>query len=494
MPIDQTAVARAVGITTQYKDLRQGAVLNLPQRIYVMAQGNSAGSFSTTKFRIQSAKDVIDAGAGFGSPAHAIARQLFPENGDGVGTVPVTMALLEDGYDATPAEGTITPSGTQTARAQYRAVISKVKSAPYTVAAAASVADRCAALTAAINGTLDMPVIATNNGTSVGLVSKWAGPTANGIYVEIEGAALGTTWTVVQPTGGLVNPDITDALAQIGNIWETMLLNALDIADTDVLDQIQEFGEGRWGELVRKPFMCFTGNTAASVSNATAVTATRTNDRVNAQLVAPGSRNLPHVVAARQLARIARRANNNPPAEYADLKATGLVPGTDAEQWDHPTSDQAVKAGSSTVDVVDGVIRLANTVTMFAPAGDPLPAYRFVNDIVKLQNIIYNISLIFETDEWRAAVLIPDNQPTTEPFARKPKNAKSQVYAMLDSLGLAAIISEPTFAKKNTTTGIDGSNPRRLNVSTTVKISGNAGIIDVGLNFGFYVGTPAVLG
>ena len=493
MPIDATAVARVLGIDAQYQDLRSGAVANLPQRIYVVAQGASDATIDTTKFRATSSAQVA-ARAGFGSPAHLIAKQLFPDNGDGVGTVPVTFALLEDGYDAAPATGTITPGGAQTASKQYRVVVSGIRSAPFVVAAAESVASRCAKITAAINGQLDMPVIAEDGGTVVNLTSKWAGVSANAIVVEVEGEEAGGTFAVVQPSGGLVNPSVSPALAQIGNVWETFVLNALNIDDTDALNAYREFGEGRWGALVRKPLVVFTGVTDTTVDNATAISAERTTDRVNAQLVAPGSVNLPFVVAARELARIAVMANNNPPADYAGLKATGLLPGDDGDQWDYPTRDQAVKAGSSTVEVNGGVIELADTVTFYAPAGDPLPAYRFVNDIVKVANIIYNLALIFEAQEWKGAPLIPDSQPTANPLARKPKAAKAAVCVMHDALGLAAIISDPEFAKANTTAAIDTQNPRRLNVQTTVKLSGNTGIVDVSLNFGFYLGTPVVIG
>jgi phage tail sheath gpL-like len=488
MPVDVSAVARVLGITTEYKDLRGGRTLTLPQRLLVLAQGGSAGSFSTEKFVARSARDVLDAGAVAGTPAHLIARALFPDNGDGVGTVPVTFALLEDGYDAAAATGTITPTGTQTAAGQYRVVINKIKSAPFVVTAAESIASICDKIVAAINAIPDMPVVATDGTTVVNLTTKWAGLSANSVYVEMDGDALGVTYTIVQPSGGLVNPDVAAALAQMGNVWYTLVLNALNISDTDALDAIAEVGEGRWGELVRKPFVCFTGNTATSVSSATAVSSVRTTDRVNAQLVAPGSRNLPFVVAARKLARIAKVANNNPPVDYAGQKATGITPGDDGDQWDYPSRDAAVKAGSSTVEIVDGVVEMADTVTFYAPAGDPLPAYRYVNDIVKIQNIIYNIALIFEALEWKAAVLVPDAQIVVNPAARKPKAAKAAMGAMIDNLALDAIISDPKFARENTLASINGTNPRRLDVQTTVKLSGNAGIIDVGLNFGFYFG------
>ena len=114
-------------------------------------------------------------------------------------------------------------------------------------------------------------------------------------------------------------------------------------------------------------------------------------------MVAPGSNDLPFVVAARELARVLPVANENPPRDYGSQDASGLTPGTDGEQWDFLERDTAVKAGSSTIEVKDGVINLSDTVTFFHPTGDPTPAFRFVVDIVKLQNIIFNLDLIFAT-------------------------------------------------------------------------------------------------
>ncbi len=169
------------------------------------------------------------------------------------------------------------------------------------------------------------------------------------------------------------------------------------------------------------------------------------------------------------------------------------MPGPDGDQWTYQDRDEAVKKGSSTIEVKDGVINVADTVTFFHPSGDPLPAYRFVVDIVKLQNIIFNLDLIFATAEWDGAPLIPDDQPTVNRDAKKPKTAVAAVAAMLDSLGLNAIISDPETAKANTFAEIDPQNPKRLNVATTVQLSGNTNIISVDLNFGFFFGTQAVV-
>ena len=60
---------------------------------------------------------------------------------------------------------------------------------------------------------------------------------------------------------------------------------------------------------------------------------------------------------------------------------------------------------------------------------------------------------------------------------------------MLDSLGLAAIISDPEACKEATTAEIDGSNPDRINVDVTTLQSGNTTVKDVNLYWSFYLGS-----
>lgn len=491
--VDASAVARVVGIKTIFKDLRGGGVLFLPQRISVVGQGSTSATYDTTKRQVTSATEAAQI-YGFGSPIHLAVRQLLPINGDGVGTIPVTIYPLEDDGDGVEATGDIIPNGAVTEAAAYRIRVNNIDSKEFVISVGDTNDQIMTTITTAINAVLEMPVIASDNNNNVGLTSKWKGTSANDIYVEVVGSTTaGISFAITQPTGGLVNPDVDSALNQVGNIWETMVLNCLDIADTTSLDKYSTFGEGRWGALVRRPLVVFTGNTASTVNAATAISDIRKTDRTNSQLVAPGSNDLPFVVASRQLARIATTANNNPPQDYGSQDATGLVPGIDGDQWTYADRDQAIKKGSSTIEVKDGVVNVSDVVTFYHPSGDPIPAYRYVVDIVKLQNIIFNLDLIFATKEWDGAPLIPDDQPTVNRSAKKPKAAVAAVSALLDSLGLNAIISDPKTAKENTIAAINDQNPKRLDVSTTVQLSGNTNIISVDLNFGFFFGTAQVV-
>lgn len=591
MSVDATAVARVLGLQGTFKDLRIGSILNLQQRIVVLAQGASDVVYSAAKW---TATTAAAAGAryGYGSPIHLILRELLPVNGDGVGTIQIDVLPLSDaGGGSAPAVGTITVSGTQTTAASYRVVISNIKSRAFAFAAAATDATKYRAILDAITPVLEMPVTPTyaygsvtaaadgdNTGdgtctvlsapgqpvpgdwvlectaavadggvfkltdpdgvvaqtaitmtpgsggataivstaginftltdgtadfavgdkftisvpcTHINLTSKWEGVSANALVLTVEDGDGGTDFALVQPTGGLINPDVTDALALIGNTWATMGLNALNSDDTDALDAIKTFGDGRYGALVHKPIVFFTGNTDADVATATAITSTRTTDRINSQLVSPGSDDLPFVVAARQLARIAKVAHNTPANDYGAQVCSGLTPGDDADQWDYPTRDRAVKDGCSTIEVVDSEVQIGDVVTMYAPEGEEPPADRYVCDIVKQMNVLYNFSLKFASTDWVGKPLIPDNQETDNPEARKPKDAKAVCANLLDALGRAAIISDPASAKKTVVCSIDGANPKRINVRFTYQLVGNSNIIDVDFNYGFYYGAAA---
>jgi phage tail sheath gpL-like len=491
--VDLSAVARVVGIKTSYVDLRAGGSTILPQRIAVVGQGSTASTYSTVKAQVTSAQQAA-AAYGFGSPLHMACLQLFPQNGQGVGLIPVTLYPLVDAGSAVAAAGDITPSGTQTAAASYIVYINGIASQAFVFAAAASIADRTLAITNAINGQLALPVTATDNTTDVTITSKWKGLTGNDLEIEVVGGATaGTVFAITQPVGGLLDPDVTPALDQIGDVWETLILNCSNTGDTAALTAFNTFGEGRWGALTRKPCVVFTGSNEVSVTAAIAVPEARKTEKVNSQLISPGSKSLPLVIAAAQLAPIAVIANNNPAHDYGSQAVSLIAPGTDLQQWDYAQRDQAVKGGSSTTIVKDGVVNISDVVTFYHPSGDNLPAYRFVVDIIKLQNAIFSIDLVFASPDWDGAPLIPDDQATSNRSARKPKAAIAAIAAVVDGLALEAILSDPAGIKKTIIAGINESNPKRLDAAVTLKLSGNAGIISIDQNFGFYFGAATIV-
>ena len=491
MALAQSTVGRGLGITTTFKNLKSGGS-ELPQRVIIVGQGNEAATYSLTKKQFTNANNVaID--YGYGSPLHLAARQLLPSNGDGIGTIPLTIyPLAADGGGAQSA-GDITPAGTATEAANYTVVVNNIVSQSFEILPADAVADMIDKMVIAINATLEMPVIPTDGTTVLDLLAKWKGTSGDDIVVSVVGPSVGVTFAITQLTAGAANPDVQDALDQIGDVWETMVVNCLEMGDDTNLNTYQTFGEGRWLPTVQKPLIVFTGENLVSQSAAIVITDARKTDRVNCQLVAPGSDDLPLVIAARQVARIAVVANNTPPHDYGSQAATGLIPGTDAEQWDSTERDTAVKAGSSTIQVKNGVINISDVVTFYHPVGEDPPAYRYVVDIIKLMQVYHNLKLKFDTPEWDGAPLVPDNQAITEPTAKQPKMAVGVVAGIIAALALKAVLSNPDDAIDSIVAIINSGNAKRLDISFTVQLSGNSNIIDVDLNFGFLFGTDQLI-
>jgi|SRR6478736_99451 len=585
--IDSTAIASVLGIDVQYKALAGGSRAVLPPRIAVFAQGQTGVSFPAAKQELTSA-GAAGALYGYKSAIYLAMRELFPSNGDGVGTIPVTVYPMTDAVGATAATGDLTPSGTAAFAADYVVRVGGVASKSFGIPAGAiDVNLTLAKIGFAMNSVLHMPVTTsfaygtptasalsgTGNGT-IGALSV-VGPALPGAYKLVLNTAVvnGGVWTLTDPlgnvlsrtltqtvgasaatvftvnglsftitdgstdfgvgatftitvpatkinftagwkgtmgnlmkievlmqqtgvvfaatamNGGLTDPDPTTQLGWVGNVWEVFGLNTLPVANTNALDAYQNFGDGRWGTTVHKPIVFFTGTIHSTVDQASAVSSTRKTDRINSIIAAPDSPTLPLVVAARALARIAVQAASNPALDYCGLPITsagqGVVPGSDAAQWDFPTRNQANLAGCSTTSIEDKVVVLEDILTCYAPTGEEPPAYRHVKDLVKIMNIIFNEALIFGGPKWRRAVLIPSDQATSNPDARKPSAAIAEISALADDLGLAALISDPAATKKSTTARIAA--PNRIDTKSTWYISGNTKQKAVTLEFSYYI-------
>lgn len=490
--IDNSQVARAVGIKTTYEARRGVNTPFLPQRVAIIGQGADASTYATTKFQSSSA-DAVGAAVGYGSPLHLVARTLFPVNGDGIGTIPATFYPLEAAGTGVAAVFDVTPAGTATAQGVFYVKVNNIRSTAIVMAVGDTVADFIAAAIPAVNAVLQQPVIASDGTTTLTLTSKWSGASGNDIEIEIEGPTdVGLSFSVAATTAGAVNPDVDAALAQVGNVWETLIINCMDVADTTTLDKFKTFGEGRRGALVHKPCNVISGSNATTVSAATTVSDARKTDLINVQITAPSCKNLPFVIAADAVRRIAVRANNNPPYDYGSLKLDQLVAGPDGDQWDNNQRDEAVKKGASTTLVKDGVINLQDVVTFYHPTGEELPPYRFLVDMVRLMNITYNVDIVISNPDWDGAPLIPDFQATTNPNAISPKVVKAALKAMTDGLAQDAIVSDPKTISDNTLVEINSDNPKRLDVVYPPNLSGNSNIFSADLKFSFFFGGSTV--
>jgi phage tail sheath gpL-like len=320
------------------------------------------------------------------------------------------------------------------------------------------------------------------------LTSKWSGAISNRISLEIDVNIPGITFALTAFSGGATDPDISAALEKVGIVWETFFLPCFDYNNTGRLDIFEQFAKGRAGVLEKKP--CYVGwGVSDSLDVRTAISNARENDWINFFIPSVGSRELPFVIAAKGfLNDIVTTANKNPPQNYKG-QLTGLHTGADDVQENYIQRNAVVAKGSSTNIKSGNVAELADIVTFYHPAAEgKYPSKRYVVDLVKLMNVVFNVRLIMESDELKGAPLVSDTTITTNTSAVAPKTIRTMFMNLADFLALAVIIQEPEFTKNNMSVDIDGGNPKRVNVHFPVKLSGNVEVSSTDVYFGFYFG------
>lgn len=494
--VDAGVVARVLGIKTEFRNFNTGSTFFLPQHVALIGQGLTTATYPTTPTRVTSAAEVGQA-YGFGSPLHLAAMQLLPENNDGLRSIPLTVFPLNDHASGVAAAGTLAVSGAATAQSVIRVRAGGQRSSIIVVPNAATPEQVATLIAAGMQGNVAMPVNAEVDGTDtdeVNVTAKWEGESGNDITVALEGTIAGMTVAITQPTGGAADPTIDTALDQFGeSVWYTDIVSCFGTSNTEALNGYETFGEGRWDPILRRPLAVFTGTSETTPNTLAAIGDARRAQRVNVFTPVPGSVNLPCEIAAAWVARVARSANNDPASDFARLTLPNIEAGTDAQQWNHTQRDLLVKAGISTSIVRNSVIEISDTVTTFHPVGEVNPGYRFYKDIVKTSNVLYNLDLIFNTATWDGAPLIPDDQPTTNARAKRPKDAVAVLSVLANNLGLDAIISDVPFTLENIRASINDQNPNRLDIIFPAKNSGNANVISVDYFFGFFLGTQATV-
>lgn len=434
---------------------------------------------------------------GYGSPLHIAARKLFPQSGVSA-TFPVTIYPLAVPTGAQAAMGEIT----LTVENNYEAAENSSgkfyiadTAVEFSVAKGDTVEDIKKSIVDAINGVLEMPVTATYTTPTettanppITLTSKWKGASANLITVDLPSDTMkidGITFGKSDMGGGSKDPDVADALAKIGDVWETFIMDTFDWKDKDRLDAYQSFADERWNWLNKKGCLIAHGSTE-DYATRTAVTDGRKEDKWNFLIQSTGSRALPWAICAKGLVSdIMTTADSNPALGYKG-KLTGIHAAGADKQENYTVRNNAVAKGASTNVKSGDVAELCDIVTFYHPvAYGKFPPYRRVVNIVKLMNVVYNVRLIMEAEEYKEAPLCADEDVVTNPAAIQPKTVKASFFALADSLVEKAIITRSDYTKKNMTVKINSENPGRLDVTFPVKLSGNITISSSEIFFSF---------
>lgn len=483
---------------------------NLPQRIFILAEGNTANQ-ATMPLEKREITSANEAGVlyGYGSPVHQIMRILRPMSGDGVGGIPTVVFPQEEADSAAAAVAAcdVTLSAAALDSATHYAIIGgrdNIDGIPYAYSVVKDDTDVeiIGKIVAAINNVPGSPVIAATVGepvTSFTLTTKWKGLSAADLTVSFDdgGNTCGITYSS-EVTGGTGAAVITDAMASITSDWVTILINSYGVETFDALELINgipdpDIPTGRYSAIVWKPFISIWGSVEDDKDTLVAITndADRLDQVTHALAPAPLSAAFPYEAAANMAYLVALMAQNSPHLDVSGKSYPDMPTPSDdniGDMADYNNRDYLVQRGCSTVDLVAGKYNIQDFVTTYHPIGELPPQYRFCRNLLLDFNVRYGY-LLLELIYVVGKAITSDDQTVNVANVIKPKDWNQQLRSYADDLSLRALSADADFMKESILVGISTINPDRFETFFRYKRTGTARISSTDAEAGFNYGT-----
>jgi phage tail sheath gpL-like len=501
-------ISRVVGYKLTTGDFSD-TTPNLPQRIAVFAEANTANQadLDLTPKRILSAQTAGTA-YGFGSPAHLIARILFPNGGGTIGGIPVWYYPQAVAGGATSNKQTITVSGTATAGGTHYVVIGgrySIDGSTYAVTIQAG--DDAPTITSkiydVINNALSCPVTASVTSPVTGVTTcetKWKGATAEGTTISIDTGSntLGLTYAVATTQTGTGTPSVQDALDLFGDIWNTVVVNSYGFVDA-VIDELEEFNgipdpttpTGRYAGIIFKPFVALTGTVEDCDTDSTDVLYCDA-DTANVTIAgcpAPLSPAYQFEAAANWCTWFARVNQDNPQLDVEGKSLPDMPVATEMfAMQSYDVRDAVVKMGMSTVNLVAGKYQIQDFVTTYHPVGEVPPQFRYCRNLNLDWNVRYGYYLLEQINVVDHMIAANDADVTANNVI-KPKSWKAIVSQYAVDLTKRGLSADAAFMTASIIVNISTTNPDRLETFFRYKRTGMVRIASTTAEAGFNFGT-----
>lgn len=475
---------------------------NLPQVIAILGEANTSNQAGLTedKIEVTSASEAAEL-FGYGSPIHRVVSILRPQIGDGVGGIPTVVypQITDVGASATVRAWTVT--GTANANTTHTVVVngrSSLNFQPYSYSVAIGDTPTVIAskIADAINRVLSAPCTAVSALGVVTSTSKWKGDTSAQLHITIETGdnSAGLSYSQTTSTDGAGIVDISGALAQFGDDWNTIVVNTYDEAQLDILEQYNGLPSdvnptGRYSGLIFKPFVAFFGNTSGSKTTLANITddAARISEVTNVLCPAPNSKGFLFEAAANVVALYSVVAQNSPQIDVSALSYPDMpVPsnGDIGDMKDYNNRDFLVKRGCSTVSLVNGNYQIQDLVTTYHPDGEVPLLYSYPRTL----NIHFNVKDSYSTLErlyLKDKTLVSDSQIVAVDGVIRPKEWKGIVFGLFDELAESALINDPQFSKNSLRVQISETNPNRFETAFDYKTTGTVRVSSTTARAGF---------
>jgi phage tail sheath gpL-like len=502
MGVDSSRIANIVGYELKPGQF-SGATPNLPQRIVILGQPNSANEANITENEVKEYSILRNVGNryGFGSPIYNMFKLLRPISGTGVGGIPTVIIPQKAATSATAKKLNVEPTGTANANAEHTLVIAgrrRVAGARYSFVvesgdAPTNIAQKMVdtvnnALAAPVTGTVDTTETSTE---SLLAESKWAGKDADELTIEVDtnDNPAGVSYSVSEVASAAGTPGIQGALDKFEE-WNTIVVNPYgpDVHTTLELNNglpSEQGGTGRYSPTVFKPFVALFGFTDTTDS---LDFSTQKEEVTNVLCPAPGSKNFTGEVAAAYARLLATQAQDNPHIDIQGQRVPGITVGDGIGDFaDYNFRDRVVKKGYSTATVTAGNFEVQDFVTTYHKEGEVPLQFNHVRNLIIDWNIRYRYMLL-EKNQVLGKAIAADSDFVEVDNVIKPKQWRSALFDFADQLGADGLIADVDFMKGNINVEIDDTNPDRLNTDIKYKRTGFTRILSTVSSAGFNLG------
>ncbi len=363
---------------------------DMPYKILVLGQMLSGGSAAVeTPVRITS-YDQAEALFGRGSQLAGMFAVLKGNN-----RYTESWAIpLEDDDAGVAATGTITFSGLPTASGIIYCYIAGTR-VRISIAAGDTLAVIATALAAAINADTSLPVTAAAAEGVVTLTSRNMGEWCNDIDIRInyyQGETLpsGLTAAVVQMASGAGNPDITNAIAAMGDEWyQAIVMPYTDAANMTLLETELSDRFGGTRQIDGIAYCAYRGTHS--------VTGTYGNGRNSPHVTCMGTGDSPmpaYLWAAAYAGQAAAALSTDPARPLQTLVMSGILPPVEADRWTMEERNLLLYDGIATTMVDSGgQVRIEREVSMYQTNafGVDDPSYLDITTQATLSYLRYSV-------------------------------------------------------------------------------------------------------
>ena len=378
MAISFDQIPNTILVPGQYIEISNtGAVRGLfgmPSRALLIGQKLSSGPAPAGVPFIFGDAATVEAQCGRGSMLQRMATFFKAANP----YTEVWALPLADAVAGVTATSTVTFSGTAAAGTiNLYAGGRRVRVATATGTAATAVAT---AVAAAVNADTSLPVTAGAGGAVVTLTARHKGEVGNSIDIRLnyyagEFLPSGLTADVVAMSGGTGNPDVTSAIAALGDTWWTDVV--FPYTDSANLALIEAEAEARNGPLIMRDMALYSA-VAATYSGLNTWAGTRNSSN----LFVLGLKAPPHAIeeVAASYAGVASYYTHIDPARpLQTLALPGVNPPGIGDRFTWTERNVLLGGGIGTAMIDDGgVVRIERAVSTYLtnPYGVADPSWR----------------------------------------------------------------------------------------------------------------------